>query len=488
MKKISCKITGKVFDDLENKSGSITKHLNSLGIDSPSSYKRRSYLSKNKTHWHLQFFDIIEVEDKKKFKCKYCNWDTYDLENKSGCYTNHLKKEHNKSIEAYLEEFPRESKKFKMFKIKKKREVELSDENNFVECKICNKKLKYITNSHLRKHNITPEEYKIKFGLEDYASKKFIEDSRKVLKKASNNIKNTFVSKPEKDLKKFIEEDLGIEILKNDRKTFNGVEIDIIIPDRKICFEFNGNLYHSENYGGKSKYYHLDKTNICKSKGYKLIHIMEDEWFLSNEIVKEKIRNILKINDKPSVYARKCEIKEISTKQKNEFLNKNHIQGEDKSNVKLGAFYEERLVSVMTFSKNIKANKEKGVFELKRFASDIDYNVVGMFSKFISYFKKNYEFSSMFSFLDIRWNCDEKNNVYNKNGFILTRTTNPDYTYYNSKISRYKRFHKFGFSKNNIKKRFGDIYSDEKTEWGMMQEKGYDRVWDCGKFKFELLD
>lgn len=27
----------------------------------------------------------------------------------------------------------------------------------------------------------------------------------------------------------------------------------------------------------------------------------------------------------------------------------------------------------------------------------------------------------------------------------------------------------------------------DKTEWTLMQELGYNRIWDCGNLKFELL-
>jgi len=486
MDKLICNITGKEFYDIENRSGSITTHLKSLNIEIPSSYKRRQFLKENNTFWHSQFFKIEVIEDKEKFTCKYCKWDTVDLNNISGCYTTHLKKEHNKTVESYIKEFPEESIKFTTFLDKKSKENETSKKNNHVTCKICNKKLRYLTNTHLIKHNITPEEYKHKFGLSEYASKSFKEKTRTNLLIASKNIKKIFISKPEKDLQSFIEEDLNINILKNNRSFFDGVEIDIIIPEKNICFEFNGNLYHSENYGKKGKFFHLNKTEICKSKGYKLIHIMEDEWFLKNNIVKEKIKNILNISFKKSIYARKCTIREITSKEKNDFLDINHIQGQDKSNIYIGAFYENKLVSVMTLSSNIKANKNKMIYEIKRFASDINYNIVGIFSKFISFIKKNYELHELFTFLDLRWNSDEKENVYAKNGFKLSKIIKPDYMYYNSKVSRYKRFHKFGFSKNSLKNRFKEIYSDEKTEWEIMQELGYDRIWDCGKYKFYI--
>jgi hypothetical protein len=489
MEILICKHTGKEFGDISNRSGVITEHLRLLKIEVPSSYIRRKYLSENNIHWHMQFFNLINKEEKETTKCKYCDWTTNDLNNKSGWYTAHLLKNHNKSIENYLLEFPEEYFKFNTFLKRKTRRAETEKEGNYVECKICGEKARYLTNTHLKKHNITPSEYKIKFGIEEYASKRFKEKGRSILLEASSKIKKTYVSKPEKELKYFISEDLNFNILCNDKSIFEGVEIDIIIPDKKICFEFNGNLYHSEKYGGKGRYFHLNKTEICNKKGYKLIHIMEDEWFLKNKIVKEKIKHILNSEKefKKSIYARKCKIQPIDSKTKNLFLNNNHIQGEDKSDIHLGAFFEGELVSVITFGskRNMTSIKSDG-FELRRFASNINYIVVGIFSKFISYFKNNYNPKYIFTFLDLRWNPNLKDNVYEKNGFLMTELIKPDYTYYNSKVSRYKRFHKFSFGKNLLKKKFPQIFSVEKTEWQIMQELGYDRVWDCGKYRYEL--
>jgi hypothetical protein len=62
----------------------------------------------------------------------------------------------------------------------------------------------------------------------------------------------------------------------------------------------------------------------------------------------------------------------------------------------------------------------------------------------------------------------------------------PDYTYYHQKSHNNKRLHKFGFGKISLKNKFPELYDDNKTEWQIMQEAGYDRIWDCGKYKFEL--
>ena len=487
MKYLVCNYTGKEFNDVENRSGSITSHLKNIGIDIPSSYIRRKYKKEKGVFWHDQFFETKEKEIQIK-KCKYCDWNTFDIENKSGAYTSHLNNSHNIDIESYIKNFPKEKILFKTFVNKEKHKNETLKIDNYIKCKICNKKLRYITNTHLKSHGLTSEEYKLKYGVDKIASKEFKRKSRKVLDKARGKIKNSFVSKPEKDLKSFIKDDLKVCFLSNNRSFFDGKEIDIIIPDHKICIEFNGNLYHSENYGGKKRYYHLEKTENCREKGYKLIHIFEDEWFTKNEIVKSSIKNILKLNEENKIYARKCEIKDISSNEKNSFLEKFHIQGKDRSDIKLGAFYKGNLVSVCTFSnkRNMVSKKVSNCFELRRFASDRNYRVIGIFSKFLSHFKKNFGKSEIITFLDIRWNSDKENNVYINNGFKEIGVLKTDYTYYNSKINRYKRFHKFNFGKKSLKRKFPETYLDSKTEWEIMQELGYDRIWDCGKIKYQI--
>ena len=205
-----------------------------------------------------------------------------------------------------------------------------------------------------------------------------------------------------------------------------------------------------------------------------------------------KINKLLQIigeNKLEKIYARKCEIREINKTEKDIFLNKNHIQGVDNSNIYLGAYFNNKLVSVMTLDNKRKMSKhknEENSYELLRFATDIEFRVVGIASKFLSFFIKKYNPKSIISFADRRWTLDKDNNLYTKIGFKLIKTLKPDYSYYNPKLDRYKRYHKFGFGKKSIKKKFPDIYSDEKTEWVMMQEVGYDRIWDCGKFCYEL--
>lgn len=487
-----CKKTKKVFKDYKNSSGVLTQHLLNIYPDliHPSNFLKRQYKKNNQKYWHEKFFDIIENTEEVFLKeCPYCNWKTKDLENKSGQYTYHLLIKHNITIEKYISEFPSEIVLFETFiKEKNNKNKMLSDKNNFIICKMCGQKMKTLTNTHLKKHKITLEEYKIKFPGENYHSNEFINKTSKNLKIASKKIKKSYVSRPESSLKEFLSS-LNIKFDNNNRKFLQGVEIDIINHENKIGIEFNGNLYHSENYGGKLKNFHINKTKLMNKKGYSLIHITEDEWGLKQDIVKNKLKHIFNKSTGVKIHARKCIIKEVNSNIKNNFLNKNHIQGEDKCTVSIGAYYEDNLISIMTFDNNRQMsikNKITNNYELKRFCVSSEYIVNGVFGKLLSYFIKNYNPKKIISFADGRWTLDKDNNLYTKLNFSLVKILPPDYSYYNSKIHRFKRFHKFSFGKSSIKKKFPEIYSDFKTEWDMMQELGYDRIWDCGKFKYEI--
>jgi len=283
------------------------------------------------------------------------------------------------------------------------------------------------------------------------------------------------ISNVEKEIKEFIELFFDTEdLIYNDRKILNGKEIDIFIKSKNIAIECDGIYYHSEIHG-ITENYHLEKTESLLRKDIQLIHIFEDEWYQKNNIVKARLKRILNLDNSKKIFARKCQIKEINSNTKDEFLEKYHIQGKDISSIRLGAFYNNELVSVMTFSKgNIsKGSKfEEGVWELNRFCSDFNYSVVGIAGKLLTYFKRNYKWYEIFSYADRRWS---NGNTYYKLGFELDRITKPNYWY----VKGLKRIHRFNLRKQ--KNEPVDI-----PEWKLRQNEGFYRIWDCGNLKFVM--
>lgn len=76
------------------------------------------------------------------------------------------------------------------------------------------------------------------------------------------------------------------------KRFYIGYELDVIIPELKLAFEYDGLYWHSEQI--KNNDYHNWKTNFCKKEGYTLIHIFENEWVYKQDIVKSRIASLLR--------------------------------------------------------------------------------------------------------------------------------------------------------------------------------------------------
>jgi len=280
------------------------------------------------------------------------------------------------------------------------------------------------------------------------------------------------ISKQELKLLEFIKLVYNGDIIEHDRSIIKPYELDIVIPDKKIAIEYCGLYWHSELLGRDRKY-HLNKLNLCEKVGYRLITIFEDEFINNKEIVFSFLKNLLFVSSAQVIYARNCVIKEISVLEARKFCEENHLQGYHGSKIKLGAFHKNELVSVMTFSHGNIAKGSKNidkVWELNRFCSKINYRVVGISSKLLKYFERNYTWDGIFSYADRRWFSGD---LYNNLGFEFNNNTSPNYWYFKNN----KRMHRFGLRKT---------MDDPKnvTEWEIRKSQGYNRIWDCGNLKF----
>ena len=290
-------------------------------------------------------------------------------------------------------------------------------------------------------------------------------------------------SKAERKIAKYIE-DLDFDIVRDNREFIKPYELDIIIHSQKIAIEYCGLFWHTEKILKDTRKkindvtkYHLYKLQQCQKQGYKLVTIFEDEWLFKQNIVISRLNQILGVSKSKRIHARKCEIYELTGTAKNEFLEKYHIQGKDNSSIKLGAFYKDILVSVMTFSKgNISkgSKSKKGVWELNRFCSNSNYHSPGIASKLLKYFQRNYKWKEIFSYADQRWS---DGNLYYQLGFDLIHVTQPNYWYVD--INKLKRLHRFG-----LRKRLDEPKNI--TERVLRIAEGYQVIWDCGNLKFSL--
>lgn len=227
----------------------------------------------------------------------------------------------------------------------------------------------------------------------------------------------------------------------NNRTALQGKEIDILIGNLGI--EINGLYWHSENIlveNGLNKTKDYEKFKLATENKIKLITIYEDEWINNEKIVKSRINGFL--GNSKKIYARKCITKEISSKEANEFLKENHLQGSGRSNIRYGLFFENDLISVMTFSKENISRKTQE-WEINRFCTKLNFSVVGGASKLLSKFISDINPETIISYSDNRWG---DGNVYEKLGFQFEKETPPNYWYFTT--NDISRKHRFSLRKN----------------------------------------
>jgi hypothetical protein len=283
------------------------------------------------------------------------------------------------------------------------------------------------------------------------------------------------ISNEEKEILSYIKTIYDGEIIENDRNTLSGQEIDILIPRLNLGIEYNGIYWHSELVGGKDKHYHLHKTKLSLDKNIQLMHIWDWEWQCKQDIIKSIL--LSKIGKSKRIFARKCEIKPVINDEKSAFLNDNHIQGNDTSSIRLGLYHNNVLVSLMTFVKS--RYDKKYQYELSRYCNILNTNVIGGASKLFNHFIKNYDVNSIVTYSDKRLFTG---NLYKQIGMSFVDDTLPGYHYFHkNKGVPIERNH---FQKHKLKEKL-EKFDINLSEWQNMQINGYDRIWDCGHFKFE---
>lgn len=270
----------------------------------------------------------------------------------------------------------------------------------------------------------------------------------------------------------------NFDIITRNKNVISPYELDIFVPEIKLAIEFDGLIFHSELYN-KDNNYHINKTNACNEKGIRLIHIFEDEWNCNKELVKSMLKNIVK-NNSEKVYARKCEIKKVKSQDARKFLEENHLQGKCYCPVSYGLYNEGKLVSLMVFGKTrqqAKYNERYNeTYELLRFCSLRNTNVVGGASKILKQFINDYKPYEIITYADKRWS---EGNLYDKIGFTHTHDSKPNYFYVFGK----KRENRFKYRKGNLVKQGFD---SSKSEHQIMLERKIYRIYDCGTKAYSM--
>lgn len=271
-------------------------------------------------------------------------------------------------------------------------------------------------------------------------------------------------------------DEYNIEYQNNVRNIIPPQELDIYIPSKRLAIECNGVFWHSQN-NRKDKHYHENKWKLCSDLNIQLLTIWEDQIKTKPKIVKSIILSKLGIYQE-RIYARKCQI--IEPDSLTNFLEHNHIQGKTNSTIKIGLQYQNKLMSVMAFSKRSKLSggKNDDCWELTRFCSVLNTQVIGAAGKLLKHFIKKYTPQRIVSFAS---NDISNGELYRKLGFQQKEETGA-YWYISKK--NWTRYHRTSFTKTRLKQLGFDI--EGKTESEIMSELPFYKIYDSGHIKYEL--
>ncbi len=248
-------------------------------------------------------------------------------------------------------------------------------------------------------------------------------------------------------------------------------EIDLYNSRHRIGIEVHGDYWHSDKF--KDKYYHAAKATKADQNAIRLYQFFEHEILSKPAIIHDMIMSNI---SEEVIWARKCKVVELDSKQYGDFVSRNHIQGTVHSSHRLGLVYGDELVACAGFGKPRFSKKHD--WELLRFCSNGSLTIVGGFSRILHHFKKNHR-GSIVSFADRRFSS-MNNNVYIKCGFTLSHITKPGYFYANNGIikSRYQT------QKHKLPKLLGMVYDNKLTEEQNMKNANFNKIWDAGQLVY----
>lgn len=461
MKTLKCTICNWTTEDILNKGGHPRRHL-----------KEKHAIIVDKYDYKEYFVENI-IEDKPIFKCPLCNdWTTVDVDNKSGWTTIHLETVHGLKSWEFYEQYPEYTHMWTYYgpREKLRHGIINGGSDNYVECLECGKKLLKLTNSHLKIHNITFNEYKRKHNVKTVTSNRLIKWHRDRYYANTKLLELQFESKAEIQLQEYAKL-INVPCIPHYRIGYN--ELDLYLPDNDLGIEFDGLYYHSEISAGRTEKYHLNKTNIVENAGDRLIHIFEDEWGKSPEIVKSMISDYCNIYT-TIIQSQFCVISECTEELAENFLNDNHIFGHCKSDHYIILLTNSNIVEIIGISYDNTSN----IHILDRYCTKLFTNVIGGLDLILIYAASVYNIEKLIHYVDRRYITK-----YIEDNFEFIENTPPIYHYLDRGNRYMTRHNKSEFTLEKILEKFPDA-DPNLSEWENMKLLGYDRIWDCGSKKY----
>lgn len=239
--------------------------------------------------------------------------------------------------------------------------------------------------------------------------------------------------------------------------------IESIVPVLSIT-ELNFGLqldFEHQNQVKSIFFHHILANHITdiKELNQKWI-IWEDLWIEKNSIVKASIRAVFGLNK--TIHGRKTELRSVSSPEAQHFLSHNHILPPVTGKFRLGLYYNNQLVGLMSISagRNWK-EKEGKSYEIIRFCNHKDYRVHGGFSKLLKRFISQKNPVQLMTYADSSW---YQGSMYEQFGFTAQQQN---------------KIYDFRISSKNFQRKLALSTEDNEQEWmKVVNYKSYKFTWE----------
>lgn len=215
----------------------------------------------------------------------------------------------------------------------------------------------------------------------------------------------------------------------------------------------------------------FDALGYYNSRGYRYIQILDLEIREHPEWVVDELDRVLELSAKQEIDL--DDVREISEDELSEI---DDVQGDHSSSIKIGGFYQGKLITAMGFNKATKMTSNKVVgdhgWDLSRFVTDVNYSIPGAAGKLLKFFERNFEWTSIVSHADKRWSVGD---LYQKLGFEMFDSGDPGYFY----IWNGKKYSRNRCTKANLAKNDPD-FDPALPESHYAEKMGAIKVYDCG--------
>lgn len=260
----------------------------------------------------------------------------------------------------------------------------------------------------------------------------------------------TFMSNEERAVKDLASSFTDSIVRQSDKSTINPYEIDIVFPELGIAIDYGGLYWHSEVSREKRPLYHMHKTNRAMRKGYRLLTIFSDEWKLNKRMVEHQLKVILSKNE---IDATKCVIEEMDTDFVNEVHSDYNPNGaaQDRG-ISFGIYHGGDLVSVLTVV--------DGIVERKTDFTRLN----GVYQNFAAEIKNHLGLEKLTVIGDRRWESPPKG----------------------VESIRFKKPLPYCVESYENRLLMEEVTGNNYTHIDEVVAMGYDRIWDCGWFEYDL--